>query len=46
MLEGVLQGRAPAAAAPHPTLQRLRHLLPVEFRHAVKRRLPLAARTG
>ncbi len=43
MLEGVLQGRAPAAAAPRPALQRLRRLLPVEVRHAVKSRLPQAA---
>ena len=39
------RGRAPAAAAPHPTLQRLRRLLPVEVRHAVKSRLP-QARSG
>ena len=43
MLAAVLQGQAPAAAAPHPTLQGLRHRLPVEFRHALKRRLPLAS---
>ena len=43
MLEGVLQDRVPAAAAPRPTFQRLRELLPVEVRHAVKSWLPQAS---
>jgi hypothetical protein len=42
MLEAVLQGRPPAAPLPRPALQRFRHQLPVEFRDAIKRRLPVA----
>ena len=42
MLAAALQGQAPPRPEPWPALQRLRHSLPVEFRHAVKRRLPLA----
>ncbi len=42
MLEAVLQGRVPSAPEPWPALQRLRRALPVEFRHALKQRLPLA----
>ena len=42
LLEAVLTGRAPAAPVARPGLQRLRQLVPVEWRHDVKRRLPQA----